>query len=120
MNKRTAIALAAGVVVALLVGIMSVSLSSTPTAVADPGHRTTPRVRTVHRTVTVHRTASPTPGATRTVVVSSPGTTQASTPAMTEDEGDDHGDDGFENESGDDGSNAGSGSESSGHGSGDD
>ena len=94
MNKRTAIALAGGVVVALLIGIASVSLTSTPSAVAEPGSNPS-HVRTVERTVTVHRTASPTPSA-------SPAFDDHGVDGPNHDAFDDHGDDGVENEAGDD------------------
>jgi hypothetical protein len=94
MNKRTAIALAAGVVVALLIGIASVSLTTTPLAVAEPGSSPS-NVRTVDRTVTVHRTASPT--ASMSPVVDDHGVDGPNHDAF-----DDHGNDGVENEAGDD------------------
>ena len=92
MNKRTAIALAAGVVVALLIGIASVSLTSTTSAVAEPGSNPSD-VRTDERTVTVQRTASPT--ASMSPAVDDRG-------VDADDAFDDHGDDGVEHEAGDD------------------
>lgn len=69
MNKRSAMAMAAGVVAALLAGVAAVSigLSSPTTAQADPD-RAEPIVRTVRDTVTVHQEAEGDPSGVVRVV----------------------------------------------------
>jgi hypothetical protein len=73
MNKRSAMAIAAGMVVALIVGATAVSIGLGGPGTAAAGTERAsgkPVVRTVHRTVTVHRPAKASPEA-RTVVISS-------------------------------------------------
>jgi hypothetical protein len=95
MKKRSAMAIAAGLVAALLTGAvgLSLGLSGTPTADAT-GERVKPLVRTVHETVTIHREAKAEEPETVTIV-----TAGASSPASSEtseDEGSEDEDEGFE------------------------
>ena len=80
MKKRSAMAIAAGLVAALLTGAVALSLglSGTPTADAT-NDRVKPRVRTIHETVTVHREAKTQEPETVTIV-----TAGASSPASAE------------------------------------
>jgi hypothetical protein len=80
MKKRSAMAIAAGLVAALLTGAVALSLglSGTPTADATDD-RVKPRVRTIHETVTVHREAKTQEPETVTIV-----TAGASSPASAE------------------------------------
>ena len=95
MNKRSAMAIAAGLVAALLTGALALSLGmtgATPTAVASAKRE--PQVRTTHRTVTVHRQAKAAKPTTITIVpASSSGSAAAS---FSEGEGDEGG---YEHES---------------------
>jgi len=115
MNKRSAMAIAAGLVAALLTGALALSLGMTgapPTAVASAQRE--PRVRTTHRTVTVHRQAKAAQPTTITIV---PANSSASTAAsFSEGEGDEGGyeHEGDEGSSGSEGSHGGEGGGSSG------
>lgn len=93
MKKRSAMAIAAGLVAALLTGAVALSLGLSGTETADAkSEPVTPRVRTVHRTVTVHREAKAEEPRTVTVVTAS-----SSSPASSEGS-----DDSLEDESSDD------------------
>ena len=96
MTKRSAMAIAAGLVAALLTGALALSLGmtgATPTAVASA--RREPQVRTTHRTVTVHRQAKAAEPTTITIVpASSSGSAAASSSEGEGDEG------GYEHEGG--------------------
>jgi hypothetical protein len=88
MNKRSAMAIAAGLVVALMVGAAAVSIGLEGPGTAAAGTARSagnPVVRTTHRTVTVHRDPKGSPTA-RTVVIGS-GSAPANT--STSSEGDD-------------------------------
>jgi hypothetical protein len=104
MKKRSAMAIAAGLVAALLTGAVALSLGLSATDQADAAsERVEPRVRTVHRTVTVHREAKAEEPETVTIV-----TAGSSSPASGDDEAasDDRSegvDDGVEDEDRDDG-----------------
>lgn len=94
MNKRSAMAIAAGMVVALMVGAaaVSVGLGGAGTASAGTAREAgKPVVRTVHRTVTVHKQANGSPEARTVVLGSAPA--PASSSSISE------GDDQFEQES---------------------
>jgi hypothetical protein len=72
MNKRSAMIVAAGLIVALAAGAYALSLGSTgPTAAAaaKTAHRHKPIVKTIRRTVTVHQKA---PASTHAVVATGP------------------------------------------------
>ena len=96
MNKRSAMALAAGLVAALLAGAVALSLGVAGPQPASAGGKHDPRVRTIERTVTVHRQAKQ--SAPRIVML--PG----SNPALSGTQGwsgrSFEGDDGFESEGG--------------------
>jgi hypothetical protein len=112
MNKRSAMAIAAGMVVALMVGAAAVSigLGGPGTAAAGTARAAgNPVVRTSHRTVTIHKPAKDSP-APRTVVIGSTWTSASSSAISQED-------DGFEGPDGTDG-DSGGGSEGGGSGSG--
>jgi hypothetical protein len=99
MKKRSAMAIAAGLVAALLTGAVALSmgLSGTPTADAT-GERVKPLVRTVHETVTVHREAKAEEPQTVTIVAasaSSPASSESSDVETSDDESEDE-DEGFE------------------------
>ncbi|HEX6231004.1 MAG TPA: hypothetical protein VF029_04780 [Actinomycetota bacterium] len=97
MNRRSAIAMAAGVVAALLAGVAAVSLglSSPDTAQAGSG-RTEPIVRTVRDTVTVHERAEADGSGTVRVIAAAP---QPASPAGTsDDDAHEEHDDGYEDD----------------------
>jgi len=124
MKKRSAMAIAAGLVAAMLVGVVALSIGLSGTQTADAkGERVQPRVRTVHRTVKIHREAKPEAPKTVTVVTastSSPSSSSSSESSGSDDQYENEGsDDSFENESesedsGSSGSGSGSGFEDSG------
>lgn len=99
MKKRSAMAIAAGLVAALLTAAVAISLGLSGPDTADAsGERAQPRVRTVHRTVTVHREAKPEEPETVTIVTAS-----SSSPTSPEGSSDDYeddsaSDDGYEDE----------------------
>lgn len=88
MNKRSAMAIAAGMIVALMVGAAAVSIGLGGPGTATAGATRAagaPVVRTTHRTVTVHKPAKSSPAA-RTVVI---GSAWASTSSSATSQGDD-------------------------------
>jgi hypothetical protein len=94
MNKRSAMAIAAGMVVALMVSASAVSIGLGGPGTASAGtarEAGKPVVRTVHRTVTVHKPAKGSPEA-RTVVLGSASAPESSASIS-------EGDDQFEPES---------------------
>ena len=101
MNKRSAMMVAAGLVLAMLVAGMAVAAGFTgPEASASDSRTTTgeleprePKVRTVTETVTIHRTAKASDDATLAPVVVTPTPTSPSTS-----EGLDDDEDGYEDE----------------------
>lgn len=88
MTKRTAMLMAAGVVVALLGGSLALAfgLSGNTAAVADTPAKRDPIVRTIHRTVTVDKQAKGSDQPVRVVTLSS---SQASSTDQTQSAGDD-------------------------------
>ena len=89
MNKRSAMAIAAGMIVALMVGAAAVSIGLGGPGTATAGATRAagaPVVRTTHRTVTVHKPAKSSPAA-RTVVIGR--STWASTSSSATSQGDD-------------------------------
>jgi hypothetical protein len=123
MNKRTAIVIAAGVVVAMFAGAFAMSATDRPSVAEASTHHREHRVRTVHRTITVHRTESPAPAVVRTAsapAVAPAPATMASQGGSHEDEG--YGDESYEHEieGGHHGGNAQGSFSSSGEGGGDD
>lgn len=88
MTKRTAMLMAAGVVVALLGGSLALAfgLSGNTAAVADTPAKREPIVRTIHRTVTVDKQAKGSDQPVRVVTLSS---SQASSTDQTQSAGDD-------------------------------
>ncbi len=108
MNKKSAMAIAGGLVAAIgsTLGAVSASLTNgtTPQAQAEPARTAKPIVRTIHRTVTVHKKPKHTPAPVQIVAVA-PGSTSTSAP-VTHSSGSlaagHESDDGGEHESGDD------------------
>ena len=99
MKKRSAMAIAAGLVAALLTGAVALSFGLSGAQTADAtGERATPRVRTVHRTVTVHREAKATEPETVTVVTASSSSPTASDGSSENAVDDDSGDEAFEDD----------------------
>jgi hypothetical protein len=103
MKKRSAMAIAAGLVAALLAGAAALSLGMTGPQTATASGVREPRVRTIHRTVKVHREAKAEEPQTVTVVTaanSSPaGSSAAGSQGSTfEDGSDDHEDEDHEAE----------------------
>lgn len=88
MTKRTAMLMAAGVVVALLGGSLALAfgLSGNTAAVADTPAKRDPIVRTIHRTVTVDKQAKGSDQPVRVVTLSS---SQASSTDQAQSAGDD-------------------------------
>lgn len=88
MTKRTAMLMAAGVVVALLGGSLALAfgLSGNTAAVADTPAKREPIVRTIHRTVTVDKQAKGSDQPVRVVTLSS---SQASSTDQAQSAGDD-------------------------------
>lgn len=108
MNKRSAVMVAAGLVLSLIVGGLAVAVGLTgPTvsnAVPRAERRSAPEpvVRTLRRTVTVHKKAEPKPGEVVQIAAqsSAPGSTVSEGPSGSddsygedEDHGEDHGED---------------------------
>jgi hypothetical protein len=70
MNRKSAMVIASGLVLALLAGVAAVSLTldgGSVTAASPITHHVKPIVRTERRTVTIHKKAKATPGS-RTIV----------------------------------------------------
>jgi len=97
MNKRSAMLMAAGLVLTLIVGgvAMSTGLTGpTPSRAAPRAERrqtTAPIVKTVKRTVTVHKQGSATPAPATSTATGSPGSTSVGSLSGSTD--DDHGSD---------------------------
>jgi hypothetical protein len=107
MTKRSAITMAAGLALALLVGVAAISLTFGSVPVANAGGQGAPRVRHQVQTVTVHRkSGEPSSSGVRIVHLGAGSATSTSTSAYS--------DDGFENEGTDDGFDDGSTGTSSG------
>lgn len=118
MTKRTAMLMAAGVVLALLGGSVALSIGLSGNGTAEAGTRTRdPIVRTIHRTVRVERQAKGSDRAVQVVTLQAPSSEQTSSSpdddaygdGTYEDHGSDddayeHGDDGSYDDHGDDGS----------------
>lgn len=96
MKKRSAMAIAGGLVAALLAAVIALSLGLTGTQPADATANGEPRVRTVHRTVTI----APEGPETVTLVAAGDPSSDGSGHEGPEDEGFD--DDGSEHEGFDD------------------
>jgi hypothetical protein len=96
MTKRTAMLMAAGVVVALLGGSLALAfgLSGNTAAVADTAAKSDPIVRTIHRTVRVDKQAKPSDQPVQVITLSS--STSSSDPSQSES------DDAFEDSQSDD------------------
>jgi hypothetical protein len=93
MTKRSAITMAAGLAVALLVGVAAISLTFGGAPVANAGRDNKPVVKHQVQTVTVHRKAdAPATGGVRIVHLSSTAPTASATMSGSSD------DDGFEDE----------------------
>jgi hypothetical protein len=104
MNRRSAVMLAGGLVLTLIVGGLAVATGLTGPAVSDAetltgGGSAEPIVRTVRRTVTVHRKADAVPGEVVQVQAPSQSTDRSSASAASEGEDSDDGDDSHEDES---------------------
>jgi hypothetical protein len=98
MKKRSAITVAASLVVALLVGAIGMSKGLTG---ARGAAEVTPRVRTIERTITVHRKARA--QAPRVVTITPPAAPNAvAAPAVTRSDEDEAGEDGIAGEHEDD------------------
>jgi hypothetical protein len=114
MNKRSAMAIAAGLVAALLAGAISLAagLSGGGTASATgPPQRREPRVRTIERTITIHKKAKAADApVVRTIAAPAPAATQTQSAGLTDDDAYDHEfeddefeDDEFDEDDGEDG-----------------
>lgn len=127
MKKRSAILMAAGLVVALLSGAVAMTIGLSGNGAAEAGGRAKqdPIVRTIRRTVTVHKDANPSDQASVEVVRLSSSSSTMSGPSVSESDDDaseSEGEDSYESEdrsgddstdqSSDDSSQSGSGSES--------
>jgi hypothetical protein len=107
MTKRSAITMAAGLALALLVGVAAITLTFGGASVASAGGQHKPIVKHQVQTVTVHRKAdAPSPSGIRIVHLGSTTAMPTSTSGSS--------DDGFENEGIDDGFEDGSFGTSSG------
>jgi hypothetical protein len=98
MKKRSAILMAAGLVVALVAGAVAMTIGFSGTGTAEAGSRAKrdPVVRTIRRTITVHKDAKATDQASVQVVrLSSSDPSSMSDPSGTGSESDDS----FESES---------------------
>jgi len=97
MTKRSAMLIAAGLVAALAVGAMalSIGLSGNGTAAASDAKKLDPIVRTIHRTVTVEKSAKG-DGAVQVVTLDATSGSSSSSSEPVESESSD---DGFEGES---------------------
>lgn len=95
MKKRSAMAIAAGLVVALLSGAVALSVGFSDPAAVATGERATPRVRTIERTVTIHKKAKP---ESQPVVrtIAAPAASATATSAVSDDDGWDDDDGSFE------------------------
>jgi len=74
MNRKSAMVIASGLVLALLAGVAAVSLTldgGSVTAASPITHQVKPIVRTERRTVTIHKKAKATPGSQTIVRVPS-------------------------------------------------
>ncbi len=106
MKKRSAMTVAAGLVGALLAGVVAMSLGFASGPVASAGSAGSadlkPRVRTIERTVTIHKKAKPKAPQVVTIAAPAAQSAPASSPAMSssEDSRDDEtvNDDQFEGE----------------------
>jgi hypothetical protein len=105
MTKRSAMLIAAGLVAALGVGTMalSIGLSGNGTAAASDARKQDPIVRTIHRTVTVEKKAKG-DGAVQVITLdatsgSTSGSTSSSSSSSSEPVESESSDDGFESES---------------------
>jgi hypothetical protein len=67
MTKRSAITMAAGLALALLVGVAAISLTLGAGAAANAGGHRKPKIEHRTQTVTIHKKASSTPAQTRLV-----------------------------------------------------
>jgi hypothetical protein len=104
MNRRSAVMLAGGLVLTLIVGGLAVATGLTGPAVSDAetltgGASAEPIVRTVRRTVTVHKKADAAPGEVVQAGAPSRSTDVGSASAAGEGEDFDDGDDSHEDES---------------------
>jgi len=94
MTKRSAMTMAAGLALALLVGVAAISLTFGGASVASAGGERRPIVKRQVQTVTVHRKAdAPSQGGVRIVDLGSTAGSQTMSGSS---------DDGFENEASDD------------------
>jgi hypothetical protein len=86
MTKRSAITMAAGLALALLVGVTAISLTLGDGAAASvSGHRK-PKIEHRVQTVTIHRKASSTPAPSRVVHLASGAATSATASGYSESE----------------------------------
>ena len=99
MKKRSAILMAAGLVVALLSGAVAMTIGLSGNGAAEAGDRAKrdPIVRTIKRTVTVHKDAKATDQASVQVVRLDSSSSATSDPSASESD-----DDGYDSESEDD------------------
>lgn len=101
MTKRSAMLIAAGLVAALGVGAMalSIGLSGNGTAAASDARKQDPIVRTIHRTVTVEKKAKG-DGVVQVITLdATSGSTSSSSSSSSEPVESESSDDGFESES---------------------
>lgn len=111
MNKRSAMMVAAGLVLAMLVAGMAVAAGFTGPEASAGGSRTNgaietrePKVRTITETVTIHRKAKGDDDTTAPVIVTQTPATPATSAPDVDDDGfdDDAYEDGYEHEDGED------------------
>ena len=82
MTKRSAITLAAGLALALLVGVAAISLTMDANSAANAGGHRKPKIEHRTQTVRIHKKASsPTAPTTRIVQLPSSGATASSSPS---------------------------------------
>lgn len=102
MTKRTAMLMAAGVVLALLGGSVALSfgLSGNQAAEAGPGRASEPIVRTIHRTVRVEKQAKGSDRPVQVVTLQAPASDQPSSSddVLDDDDRYGHDDDSYEHE----------------------
>jgi hypothetical protein len=91
MKKRSAILMAAGLVVALVAGAVAMTIGFSGNGTAEAGSRAKrdPVVRTIRRTITVHKDAKATDQAVQVVQLSSSDPSTTSDSSGTESESDD-------------------------------
>ena len=107
MTKRSAMTMAAGLALALLVGVAAISLTLGGTSVANATREHKPIVKHQTHTVTVHKKA-PAPASSGGVRIVHLSSSSAPMPTTLSQSSAGYSDDGFESESGDDGYGSGS------------